>query len=54
MNITLAILVSLAASYNKNYANNDENELKNKDVDENKNKNKNKDYSIDGSPTIAE
>jgi hypothetical protein len=53
MNITLATLASLAVSYNEDYINNDENELKNEDVDENKNKNKNEDHDVGESPTIT-
>jgi hypothetical protein len=54
MNTTLATLVSLAASRDEDYANNDENELKNENVDENKNENENKNYSIGGPFAIVE
>jgi hypothetical protein len=54
MNTTLIILVSLAASYDEDYADDDENEPKNKDVDENENKNKNKDYSVGGPSIMTE
>jgi hypothetical protein len=50
MNITLAALVSLAASRDEDYINDDENELKNKDVDENKSMN----YDVDRSSAITE
>jgi hypothetical protein len=53
MNIILVTLVSLAASYDEDYADDDENESKNKDIDENENENENENHSIDGPPTIT-
>jgi hypothetical protein len=53
MNIILVTLVSLAASYDEDYANDDENKSKNKNIDENENKNKNENHNIDGPPTIT-
>jgi hypothetical protein len=49
MNITLATLASLAAFYNKDYANDDENKSENEDMNENKNENENKpvNHSVD-------
>jgi hypothetical protein len=56
MNITLAALASLAASYDKDYIDDDENEPENKDIDENKNENENEpmDHGVDGPPAAAE
>jgi hypothetical protein len=53
MNITLATLVSLAASRDEDYINDNKNKSKNENIDENKNKNKNKGYNVDGPPVIA-
>jgi hypothetical protein len=50
MNTALAALTFLAASYNKDYADDDENEPKNEDVDENESVN----YDVDRSSAIAE
>jgi hypothetical protein len=52
MNTALAILASLAASYDEDYADDDKNKPKNEDVD--KNENKPIDHDVDGSPAAAE
>jgi hypothetical protein len=54
MNTALATLASLAASYNEDYADDDENEPKNKDIDENENKNKLINYNVNRPPAAAE
>jgi hypothetical protein len=54
MNTALVTLISLVASRDKDYINNDKNKPKNENIDENENKNKNKsiNYNIDESPAI--
>jgi hypothetical protein len=50
MNTALAALASLAASYDEDYIDDDENEPENEDVDENENEN----YGVDGPSAMAE